>query len=178
MDPTLKSERYIKAFARSKRVPLIKQSLLKTPPVKVSRRNTIKMVRFSRKQSPPSMYSSLRQLVAIKIKSGKFMAALRQEFRRTEGGRSLSRAATSRKIGSLIFSSSYCSKTAQIVNIRCTMISKKVKLVPNSLNTLRFCSLNPVQSTHSRETVQMARASIESPAFREGYISTLLLSSF
>ena len=53
MDPTLKSERCILAFARSKRVPIIKQSLLKTPPVKVSRRNTIKMVRFSRKQSPP-----------------------------------------------------------------------------------------------------------------------------
>ena len=58
------------------------------------------------------------------------------------------------------------------------MISKKVKLAPNSLNTLPFCSLDPVQSAHSRETVQMARASIESSAFREGYISTLLLSSF
>ena len=104
------------------------------------------------------------------------MAALRQEFRRTEGGRSLSRAATSRKIGSLIFSSSYCSKTLQIIYILCTMISKKVKLAPNSLNTLPFCSLNPVQSAHSRETVQMARASIESSAFRDRYISTLLLS--
>ena len=59
---------------------VVKQSLLKTPPLKVSTEKTIKIVWFLRKQSPPLPVQLFETVGKIKIKSGKFMAAPRQVY--------------------------------------------------------------------------------------------------
>ena len=152
---------------------VIKQSLLKTPPLKVSTEKTIKIVWFLRKQSPPSPCTALWDSWEDKDKKWQIYGGPQASVL-LQGGRSLSRAATSRKIGFLLF---HFSILKPIPNSKSFKQCIRLKLLKFEASYPWETPITPhirPQSTNSRETLQMERERIESTAFK---VNVELLSS-